>query len=472
MLLERLRKSPVHALFFLLLLASCTSGQKSSEQLNQEVVSSEYASDIGRDIAQASQGISTYPTTHSFKLSDFRSSTYTAVLKSKIKPALDKLSAKSNGGGGGWKNISSLAYKKEARQLNPVTLAKYKGARWNRNSRAYEGALPDEKVVLAIDTLTKVSPVSSVDSITYYEQHDKEWYLKNDMAIAMKEAGVKGDAFNLATLYTLTGGLGVKVKIDDNNYNYHVLYKTGKTNPHREVMSGRSFASSPGRAIADATHPEYLRDLSKFLKQTKDKKPFYRALVLSVAASDPSGWSKLSPMGQLVLSDFFTVYTAEALRHMMVNLQNGMHPWEIDLATVTFVSSLSSKLGKVVQGGQLVDSDLIGWFAPSPNNVEGGPQRSGIGITRRDRKKFQRAIHQYEMDTPKGKALILKMQSIVGNKYNKDDIIQAVFEYLSNVNTPQTMGANAQVLADTMAQFIELATEDAEQIANLVSTVR
>ena len=53
--------------------------------------------------------------------------------------------------------------------------------------------------------------------------------------------------FDLATLYALTGGLGVKVKIDDKNYNYHVLYKTGKTKPNEEVMSGRSFASSPRR---------------------------------------------------------------------------------------------------------------------------------------------------------------------------------------------------------------------------------
>lgn len=472
MLLERLRKSPLHALFFLLVLASCTSGQKHSEQANQELVSTEFASDISRDIAQASQGISSYPATHSFRMSDFRGNTYTAVLKAKIKPALDALSAKSNGGGGGFKNIGSVAYKKEARQLNPVTLAKYKGARWNRNSRAYEGAMPDEQVALAYDTLKKIKPVSSVDTISYYEQNDKEWYLKNEMAIAMKEAGLKGDAFNLATLYALTGGFGVKVKIDENNYNYHVLYKTGKTNPHREVMSGRSFASSPGRAVADATDPEYLRDLSKYLKETKDVKPFYRALVLSLAASDPSGWSKLSPLGQLVLSDFFTVYTAEAVRHLMVNLQSGMHPWEIDLAAVTVVSSLSSKLGQVVQGGQLVDADLGAWFAPSPNNVEGGPQRSGIGITRKDRKKFQRAIHQFEMDQPDGKALILKMQSIVGNQYYKEDVIQAVFEYLSNVRTPQSMGANAAVLADSLAKFIELATEDAEQIANIVPAVK
>lgn len=465
MLFERIRKSPLHAAFFLLLLVSCST-------THQELVSSEYASDVSRDIAQASQGISSYPSTHSFRMNDFRGYTYAAVLRTKIKPALDQLGAKNNGGGGGWKNIGSVAYKKEARHLNPVTLAKYKGARWNRNSRAYEGAMPDQEVALAYDTLKKLFPVSSVDSISYFEFEDKEWFLKNDMAISMKEAGLKGDAFNLATLYALTGGLGVKFKIDENNYNYHVLYKTGKTNPRREVMSGRSFASSPGRAVADATDPEYLRDLSKYLKQTPDRKPFYRALVLSLSNTDSSGWSKLSPLGQLVLSDFYTVYTAEAVRHMMVDMKDGLHPWEIDLAAVTVVSSLSSKLGKVVQGGQLVEADLGAWFAPSPNNVEGGPQRSGIGITRKDRKLFQRAIHQFEMGTPNGKILIQKIQAIIGTRQNANDVIQGVFEYLSNKYTPERMGQNAVVLADLVAQLVELATEDAEQIANMIPAMR
>jgi hypothetical protein len=406
-----------------------------------------------------------YPANRTFKMSDFRGTTYTSVLKEKIKPALDSLSDSRVGGGGGFKNIGSEAYSKNANLMDERVLKKYRGAKWNSSARAYLGGLSDSQVETTYESLKKIKPESTVQSIGYYAKEDKVWFTKNDMALALKAANINAAPFDLTTLYALTGGLGVKVKIDENNYNYHVLYMTGKVNPHVEVMSGRSFASSPTRNVGDATDPEYLRDLSKYLKETADQKPFYRALVLSLAATDPSGFATLSPLGQLVLGDFFTVYTAEAVRHLMVNLQPGNHPWEIDLAAVTFVSAVSAKIDHVVVGGALTKGDLGMWFAPSPRNVVGGPQRSGIGITRKDRKIFQKAIHAYEMTTPDGKELITKIQEIVGvSSYNRDDIIQSVFEYLSNPQTPRTMGAKAAVLAESMAQLAQMARDDAQEI--------
>ena len=269
-----------------------------------------------------------------------------------------------------------------------------------------------------------------------------------------------------------SGGIGAKVKIDDNNYNYHVLYKTGKTKPNEEVMSGRSFASSVVHNASDASDPEYLRDLHKFISTTPDLKPFYKAMILTLASSDSSTWSQVSDAGQSVLSDFLTVYTAESDRHLMVNLQSGNHPWEIDLAAVTCVSAVSAKIGKIVTNGVLVDGDSGGWFAPSPNNTADGPQRSGIGITRKDRQKFQRAIHAYEMTTPDGKELITQIQALTGNStYNKNDVIQGVFDYLSSKYTPDSIGANAAKLADLMARFIEAASNDANEIAKVVPSV-
>lgn len=417
-----------------------------------------------REIASSGPGMS-YPASSSFKMSDIRGTTYITFLKEKLKPALDKLSDKKNGGGGGFKNIGADAYIKNSSHLDKIVHAKYRGAKWNRSSRSYEGGLSEDKVEDIYIALKKIKPESTVDSLTYFNREDKAWPSKNDMALALKEARINAAPFDLATLYALTSGFGVKVKIDDNNYNYHVLYMTGKTKPHTEVMSGRSFASSPKRGVGDATDPEYLRDLSKYLKETSDQKPFYKALILAIANSDPSGFSQLSPLGQLVLGDFLTVYTAEAIRHLMVNLQQGMHPWEIDLAAVTFVSTVSAQIGQVVTEGNLVDADLGAWFAPSKNNVEGGPQRSGIGITRKDRKKFQKAIHAYEMTTKDGKALIGKIQAIIGNKYYQDDAIQGVFEYLSNNYTPKSMGPKALQLANLMAEYAELIRSDAQQIA-------
>lgn len=448
-------------LLALLMLMSCTTGK------NQEVVQTENGLEQGRDIAMANPGMQ-YPSNYSFRMQDHRGQTYITFLKQKLKPALDSLGDRRNGGGGGFKNIGSAGFKANYKHIDPRVMVKYKGAKWDRATNSYKGDLPDQVVANVYDNLLKVKPVSTVDSLSYYDRADKFWYTKNDMAIALKDIKVDANPFDLATLYALTGGLGVKFMIDENNYNYHVMYLTGKTNPHVQVMSGRSFASSPGRGVGDATDPEYLRDLSKFLKSTPDTKTFYRALIMAIADTNPAGWKEVSPFGQTVLSDFLTVYTAEAVRHLMVNLQNGMHPWEIDLAAVTVVSAVSSKLNAVVTGGRLVQADLGAWFAPSPNNVAGGPQRSGIGITRKDRKIFQKAIHAYEMTQPDGKKLILEMQKIVGSRYNGDDVIQATFEYLSNVQTPAKLGPHALALGNAMAMFIELAAQDAQAIAALL----
>lgn len=400
----------------------------------------------------------TYPANRTFDLSQVKGQTYITFLKNKLKPTLDSLS-------NGFPNIGSQAFRTQAEEnLSEKTFAKYKGAKWNRNSRSYEGALSDTQVEHVYEALKKIRPTSTVDSLQYYDQNDSSWSAKNDMAQALKAAGVNAAPFDLGTLYALTGGLGVKVKLDANNYNYHVLYKTGKRDPHQEVMSGRSFAASPGRKAADATDPEYLRDLEAYLKSNSDVRPFIQTMILALANSDMSSLHYLSDDGQAILGDFFTVYTAEAVRHLMVNLEDGVHPWEIDLAAVTFISPISVRMGKIVTNGMLKQDSIGGWFAPSPNNQPGGPQRSGIGITRRDRIKLQAAIHRYEMGTADGKKIISDIQSIIGVNGNPNDVIQGVFEFLSAKTTPATMGANAQKLATLMAQFNQMITEDAAQI--------
>lgn len=454
-----LKKRQFLALLMLGLLSACSTSKVAIVAPSEPTV---------RSVASKEQGLF-FPQARTFDLRTNFGKTYAHFMKSKVKPTLDQLSAKANGGGGGFANIGPEAFLKNSGLLDKKTLASYKGAKWNRFKKVYEGALAEDKIASVYSALKIIKPHSTVDSLTYFNREDKAWSSKNDMALALKHAKVNAAPFDLATLYALTGGLGVKVQLDENNYNYHVLYKTGNTNPHQEVMSGRSFASSPSHGAADATDPEYLRDLRKYLHTTEDSKPFYRAIILALANSDTSGWSTVSDLGQSVLSDFLTVYTAEADRHLMVDLEYGNHPWEIDLAAVTFVSAVSAKTGKVIIGGVPTESDLNGWFAPSPNNKPDGPQRSGIGITRKDRKKLQRAIHAYEMGTPDGKQMIKEIQSIIGTKTNRNDVIQGVFEFLSNKSTPESIGPKASALADVMAHFIEAATIDAEEILKVVT---
>lgn len=420
-----------------------------------------------RSVANLDSGITFHPKA-TFDLKDFKGRTYTFFMKNYVKPTLDLLSAKENGGGGGFTNIGAQGFLANAQRLDAKTLKSYKGAKWNREKRTYEGDLSDETVVKVYNTLKNIRPRSSVDTISYFNREDKGWPLKNDMSVAVKEAKVSAAPFDLATLYALTSGLGVKVKIDDYNYNYHVLYKTGKTNPSEEVMSGRSFASSPISKAQDATDPEYLRDLEKYLKSTPDSRAFYKAMILALANNDPSGWKNITAEGQKVLSDFLTVYTAEADRHLMVNLKDGIHPWEIDLAAVTVVSAFSIETGRVVVGGKALELNLGSWFAPSPNNRPGGPQRSGIGITRNDRKLLQKSIQKYELQTSQGKKLIAAIYDIIGNNENRDDVIQGVFEFLSQPKTPDSLGVKAENLADLFSEYIQVIRTDSRKILELI----
>lgn len=398
-----------------------------------------------------------YPANRTYDMAQVKGQTYITFLKQKLKPSLDGLSS-------GFPNIGSQAFKTQSSELSDKTFVKYKGAKWDRSARAYTGGLSNAQVEQVYEALRKIRPTSTVDSLQYYDRNDKNWAQKNDMAQALRSAGVNAAPFDLGTLYALTGGIGVKVKLDSNNYNYHVLYKTGRRDPHQEVMSGRSFSSSPGRKAADATDPEYLRDLEAYIRKTRDMRPFIQTMILSIANSDTSGFRNLTDDGQAVLGDFFTVYTAEAVRHLMVNLADGVHPWEIDLAAVTYIAPLSVAMGKIVTDGELKQDNIGGWFAPSPNNKPGGPQRSGIGITRRDRRKLQYAIHKYEMGTPDGRRVITEIQKIIGNNGNQNDVIQGVFEYLSATSTPSSMGANAQKLATLMSDLNQMMIDDAAQI--------
>ncbi len=159
-----------------------------------------------RSIAQATDGI-VYPPERSFDLRDYQGKTYAYFMKTVVKPTLDRLSAESNGGGGGFENIGSSAFYKYKGELLPKTLASYQGAKWNRTTRRYEGGMSDQNVARVYDTLKRIRPKSTIDSLGYYDRNDPEWFKKNDMAIAIREAGLNSPPFDLATLYALTGGI-------------------------------------------------------------------------------------------------------------------------------------------------------------------------------------------------------------------------------------------------------------------------
>ena len=88
-----------HLIFSFLLLGMLSAC--STQPVNQPVA------DSARAVASKDQGITSYPSAATFDLKANVGKTYVSFMKSKVKPALDKLGDKANGGGGGFDNIGA-----------------------------------------------------------------------------------------------------------------------------------------------------------------------------------------------------------------------------------------------------------------------------------------------------------------------------------------------------------------------------
>src|SRR5258705_13205455 len=109
---------------------------------------------------------------------------------------------------------------------------------------------------------------------------------------------------------------------------------------------------------------------------TPEAGPFYPAILKVLTDCNSSDFAALPSNAQVTATDFVTIYTAELERHVMVNLVPNQHPWEIDLAEVTFLASYGSPSGMVMKNGTLVPGTAVAYFA-------GGTTGSGIGVTRK-----------------------------------------------------------------------------------------
>jgi len=133
------------------------------------------------------------------------------------------------------------------------------------------------------------------------------------------EVGLAAD--KCSTFLALASGAGTLVRIDVNNYCYHVGYKPGSSDPQQlaeDVKSGRSFGASPGHNALDPSDKDFLLELGEFLdpKQTADPSAFYLAIFSALTKCDTSKWSALTSLGQALATDFVAIYTAELDRNL------------------------------------------------------------------------------------------------------------------------------------------------------------
>jgi hypothetical protein len=203
-----------------------------------------------------------------------------------------------------------------------------------------------------------------------------------------------------STLVLLASGSGTLVEINANDYFYNVGYE----NP--VVQSGRSFSTAPGRAILDPSDLQYLTEMDLYLRPTTTGNvgPFYQALFSFLTKSDASQIGSLSSAAQVVATDLLAIYTAELDRHIMVNLDVHKHPWEIDVAEVTLLTSYGAASGKVMKNGLLQVGTAADYFAKSTSG-----SGSGIGETRKDFMKLATDNTMLEKDPQHHPDLVQKI---------------------------------------------------------------
>jgi hypothetical protein len=266
-----------------------------------------------------------------------------------------------------------------------------------------------------------------------------------------------------ADMALLASGSGTLVMIDPANYFYNVGYQ--KPN----VKSGRSYGVAQGRSLLDPSDKVYLTELSEYLKPatTPDASPFYAAILKVLTNCNTSDYATLPASGQVTATDFLAIYNAELDRHVMVNLVPSVHPWEIDLAEVTFLTSYGAPSGMVMKGGSLVPGTAVAYYAV-------GTAGSGIGETRKDFVKLGTRITSFESDPhhhPELINAILNLTPIQDQKILsqvKGDVIRRFLVYLNRPEFQGSIQSHSSDFVNAMVAFLKQINADNGQITQYI----
>jgi hypothetical protein len=141
----------------------------------------------------------------------------------------------------------------------------------------------------------------------------------------------------------------------------------------------------------------------------------------------------------------------------MVDLDPRRHPWENDLAEVTFVSAYGVAAGKVMKDGQLVDGSAKEYWAKSAVS-----NRSGIGQTRKDRRRLQSMICAYERDHHP--ELTAPIEKLIGGSGPGGDLYEGLMEYLNDTGHQAAVRRNAGAIQAAYTEFLAQTRADAGKI--------
>jgi hypothetical protein len=257
----------------------------------------------------------------------------------------------------------------------------------------------------------------------------------------------------------MASGSGTLVVIDDENYFYNFGYRDGSSPD--DVKSGRSYGAGPLHAANDASDIFYLNELEQALTSGDSPELFYRSFLRVLLSTDVSTYGEMSDHYQTVATDLIAIYTAELDRHLMVDLDPARHPWENDLAEATFVSIYNAESGLMYKDGQLVEAPLRDhWAKSSVSN------RSGIGITRKDRRALQQKISAYLREhDPR---TVAALEKITGSRRD-GDIFRGLMEFLNHYDNQSAVTLNAKKIEELTIKILLRMKTDAAEITAAVN---
>jgi hypothetical protein len=248
------------------------------------------------------------------------------------------------------------------------------------------------------------------------------------------------------------------VQIDANNAFYNVAYQSPI------VQSGRSYGVAPGRKLLDQSDSAYLRELDAYLKTAKstDAVKLDNVILELLAKSTSTGLAALPNSGQVAATDFLTIYTAELIRHNMVNLDMSKDPWEVDLGEVTLLANYCAPAGMVMVNGKLISGST---------SVYG---TSAIGEHRKDFTALARQIASFEQSKHPNLISAVEKLTPIPDRATANSVSGDVFRrLLVHVNLPGTqMGLqqNATSLVSAMTDLLKQIRIDSSQITSSIQT--
>lgn len=279
----------------------------------------------------------------------------------------------------------------------------------------------------------------------------------------------------------LKKGLGVAVKLDDDNYNFHINYPNNK-------QGGRSYGWSH-KQVGDWSDREYLDQVIEYTSSASNLKNFYSTIVKMLGKCDATTLSSLSKQGQQVANNFFAIFEAEQYRRIV----SPNTRWDDSLFQVTLLSAFHSgqdKFTKFYEGkftDKAVDQSKCAYHGrPKPDESDWREARmmdywqfgrsvklvngkckgtSGINPTRKDFAAMGKAITSYYGDENE---TLNEIKSIV--KGDKRNIIQAISEYFTGVKlkAPTADSSEASRLASLVGDFMAQLNKDANKITSWV----